>query len=995
MQNSQNKNEEKDYSGTCSKEVLQYYENFQNIQNIKKLPFHGISSNLIDYFFIMGYEDNFINKYLLKPDSIYEPTILSTITSSQTTKKIDASLIMKIVYPRVPKKLINTTKNPSCSIFSFSFDSQNGMSKISYFGFAYYFYEKYSWNYYIPKSFVIISQYPYFTTFKKICEEIYQQYANREKSELDIPIEILIYNILNFIPNSATFSINLNIFSNNEKIRIHQLSGYPYVDYNLCEIFHYLPLNMIMEVFFFSIFEPDMVFFSSNLELLNLVMHTFVTLNYPCTDSFYFWYTFSISKEEFLSPSYSMFLVDRFNPSFYGVNCTYEENMRVLPSLHNYFVVDLDGKKFYYKSKSLNTKDGKRSSGYSYFVMHKYLLKILKEKNGVKGSKFLDKFIKKLTSDIEKALAEYNINLGSNESIAFLNNSFSIFHSSNHKDGANSSIPNFFVMNNNIHNTNRKLQEAFYDFYLNVLSIFYQDSKLSSWYDKFYGGKSKIKREPVKLFSNRNSSISLDKPGFQGNPFFLEYNANYDEFSPEESMFCSLFGDSTKYSIYFSNFILAFKCMEIYKIPLMFSEEFINLKKNNVNIEHSLFDIIDSFYVSYFNGTSQKKLYDINFTNFSKNFNKTILSQYKSQKTIKSIFLNKDIITKYIFFINNLNEKELWNLFPSSKLMKNIKIEQLSCTSVISCIENNLFKAHNPQCEDLILVSTLLITIMTREVEYFDDRADNSLRDSVFNITNQLFENLLQQNYPFLRKYIFINLHCFFKMVFKLKNSVSIQELNNYSFLATFYFIWVNYIRTNSILPNGQMIAVLSLLMDDIHDIKSLKNLRFDTCENKNSISLKNKRKGELFNQPPGFHLSLSFHSCKCGKKNDNFDIIKTITHENNDCDIKIECLKCENQTVIYPKIFIGIKNNKINSRIFSSSKIKNMAEKFLEEYLINDTIDGVDIKLFKNFLSNLFFYGKTLFNISFNEIVSFLGKELYWNVIEDKEDDDEMDSDV
>ena len=53
MQNSQNKNEEKDYSGTCSKEVLQYYENFQNIQNIKKLPFHGISRNLIDYFFIM------------------------------------------------------------------------------------------------------------------------------------------------------------------------------------------------------------------------------------------------------------------------------------------------------------------------------------------------------------------------------------------------------------------------------------------------------------------------------------------------------------------------------------------------------------------------------------------------------------------------------------------------------------------------------------------------------------------------------------------------------------------------------------------------------------------------------------------------------------------------------------------------------------------------------------------------------------------------------
>ena len=151
-----------------------YEENFKNLESkIQKIPFHGTSQNLIDYFYIIGYEDTFINKYLLKPETNYEPTILSTVTSSSAQTKISSSLLIKIVYPKVPKKMINTSKPPSSSIFSFSFDTQNGVSKISYLGYVFYFYEKYSWNYYIPKSFVIISKFPYFTTFKRICEEIY------------------------------------------------------------------------------------------------------------------------------------------------------------------------------------------------------------------------------------------------------------------------------------------------------------------------------------------------------------------------------------------------------------------------------------------------------------------------------------------------------------------------------------------------------------------------------------------------------------------------------------------------------------------------------------------------------------------------------------------------------------------------------------------------------------------------------------------------------
>ena len=84
-------------------------------------------------------------------------------------------------------------------------------------GYAHIFYESKNIldniRIYIPKAFVIISQYPFFNTFKSICKEILSQFKNKF---LQIPIEIHLYNIVNFIPAPVDSDILMTLFPLND-----------------------------------------------------------------------------------------------------------------------------------------------------------------------------------------------------------------------------------------------------------------------------------------------------------------------------------------------------------------------------------------------------------------------------------------------------------------------------------------------------------------------------------------------------------------------------------------------------------------------------------------------------------------------------------------------------------------------------------------------------------------------------------------------------------
>ena len=98
-------------------------------------------------------------------------------------------------------------------IFSYNPQTENN-SKKSINGFAHIFYRKYYKNrnlgdrivsYYVPIIFCIISEFPFYNSFYLLCNQIKNLY--KEKN-IEVPLEILIYNIINY----SISPINNDIF---------------------------------------------------------------------------------------------------------------------------------------------------------------------------------------------------------------------------------------------------------------------------------------------------------------------------------------------------------------------------------------------------------------------------------------------------------------------------------------------------------------------------------------------------------------------------------------------------------------------------------------------------------------------------------------------------------------------------------------------------------------------------------------------------------------
>ena len=194
---------------------------FENI-SVKLAPYLGASKNLIEYLGIIGYEEKLLSEYssnILENEQNLKLSIIS-IVPDLPNKLFNINDIIGQIYPDKPNIIKNTKSDTICSspspiIFYSCFDSVEGNKKIIHSYYALKYYEKYidsnSKNeYYIPKASLIISKYPYFTTFHRICLNLYKYNKNND-IEKNIPIEILFYYITNCIPSPIDNNINLKI----------------------------------------------------------------------------------------------------------------------------------------------------------------------------------------------------------------------------------------------------------------------------------------------------------------------------------------------------------------------------------------------------------------------------------------------------------------------------------------------------------------------------------------------------------------------------------------------------------------------------------------------------------------------------------------------------------------------------------------------------------------------------------------------------------------
>ena len=188
-----------------------------------------------------------------------------------------------------------------------------------------------------------------------------------------------------------------------------------------------------------------------------MVMYIMYVLNYPCNDSTYFWHIVSVSKDHIVEENK---FVGKIMTSLLGVNSAYDGSIDTFPFSKYHYIVDLDNKKIFLREAqglSIDEKDDSENLS----NLQNYIQNIIKEKSSVKSC-FLKNFIIKLKKSLELILEKDQE------------------QHSTQKVKCNT----FFKISKNIYNNNRKIQEIFYDFCLNILMIFYQDNALEGSFNK-------------------------------------------------------------------------------------------------------------------------------------------------------------------------------------------------------------------------------------------------------------------------------------------------------------------------------------------------------------------------------------------------------------------------------------------------------------------------------------------------------------------------------
>ena len=704
---------------------------YQDI-SLKLNPYLGCSKNLIEFFSIIGYEEKNLSENLPENEKNLKLSIISMVKSNIFKSKVDFEMIKKQIYPETPSiiKISILTKRPKETnvIFSSCFDSVNGQNKVFYSCYAKRFYEKYVDNnkdeYFVPKAFLIYSQYPYFTTFKNICESLLK--LNNENNE--IPIEIMIHSYVNYVPSPIN---NILVLKNSDlNIIIPKLTGYPYADFNLCNLFNIIKVKEFIKIYMLIFMEISLLFFSPDLEKLNMILFILFILNYPLTDSMYFWHIKSISKHDLVLQGDSIFT------NYKGVNTSFDSNIKLKDLDENVnFIIDLENKNQFIECIKKNKESDEIN------ILLKYINDILNHKN-VK-SYFLSDCLLSLTEKLKNIKKEYDEQAESNS---------------------------FFYLNENIVKINKKIQEIFYDFILNILVI--------------------LKKE----YEYDLSSLKIRKK---------EDIINNSDLSDEERIFLKYCGYTVKYSTYFDNFIKEFKAIDELEVSLLFSDEYVNLKMKaplkEISDDIHYFKIMDNFF-------SLKPGKDIvNFVAFNDEYksitDQEIISKFKKEKKNQLISLDDEIIKNFVFYKTN---KGLFNAFQEND-EKDIIIESNKKTIIVITIHNFINKVLNREYfirSSLIYVYSILFPLFSfdKNILFLTFLLYNLEKVKYF---QRFYLNILLKS---INKYYIIN---------KERNTFPQLTINN---IISYCDIIKCHLIKQSILPNEEMDLFFQNLLKEEKD---------------------------------------------------------------------------------------------------------------------------------------------------------------------------------
>ena len=898
------------------------------------------SPHLMEYFLIMGYDELYIQEKIIK--NFNSQTKLELESAEQKSKKINPETkilneykcrnlpsilfslgsnfsepleseedLIKDVFPIPPSVLYSIIDNFIYEPMSNDVVFSNIQNEVVNIGYAHIFYESKNIlenvRIYIPKAFVIISQYPFFNTFKSICTELLSQFKNKF---IQIPLEIQLYNIINFTPAPIDSDISITLFPLNELAEIvakcktdgelihlnrqkeyilTQLSGYRETEVDISVIFCILSSEIIIEIFIQLLAGHTIAIFSNNISLLNMTIFIFQEMFYPLSND---------ESVKCLSPL-KFFNSDMMQQNMVGFVCSYEEletfekgnpqyrtlcddddeeqNESCCKMFDCDFILDLDKKKFEY----LETENSENVQKIS-----DYLKKIIGSHN------------KESSSNLEKALRNLSSNL--NE-IAFKLT----------YGNKNQVIPDYFVKENQF---NRKIQNLFYSFMLDISQEFFQ--KVS----KYSGYSENTRKTDIK---------SKD-----------ETNLN-----DEEYLFFSLFSKTYYYKV-LTNFIGGYSKGEllIYRTPKIIFENLMNIKKlsekmNLSKLSDNFYELIDEIYgktntvkeisflkfYKYYKEHMEKIVYDLIDSRYiSAKMNKAVKTNIRYYYEYLGINLDKNLIFEYKYLLDALPQNVIKNIFnldsnnnsdtPTGndneyEIFKpiNLKITQ---RNIFNCIEQYFIKTKSIDHVSVINFSILNIVALTV--------SKNTL--TPFNPT---IYDLFMKNLPCsIRKYLEI----IFFIAIRL-----IKQNNKYNY-ETFekYFNLYNIFEGLGLFCNDQLI----ILNKKIEELRGNSRDRHESFDDKRFQEISKTPENKLF-------------KIKTKKKpNEIIPILQLNINKS------IGSIKLTFESKFYKK------NKSIELKeMISPVMIYNLTNDMLERYLQDLNWEAIDKKLFEQVIIHLIYF--------------------------------------
>ena len=328
------------------------------------------SSTLIEQFYIFGYDptdkqlaSKAIDGYQIDRDdenkNDISPKVINVISAVRDKVIYKVEDILYYLFPYKPKIYINANPQqiPSYDLsVSFTNETTYGVNIDKKFCYALVFYEQYE-SLCLPKIFCITSIYPFFSLFKKIANKIYSEF---EKETISIPIEILIFNLINCLPPPVAtpmnldLSININLMknripngmhlirekryiengsqqrSNNKvieyKFPIHEIEKTYYIDYNINFFIQNVNPDILTKLIILTFFEDTLVIFCKDLTFLDNLIQLITLLYAPFIEIQYHLNTYSFPSSDFLSKGQSK-VIGKPICSITGYNMEYSNSL--------------------------------------------------------------------------------------------------------------------------------------------------------------------------------------------------------------------------------------------------------------------------------------------------------------------------------------------------------------------------------------------------------------------------------------------------------------------------------------------------------------------------------------------------------------------------------------------------------------------------------------------------------------------------------------------